>query len=103
MTPATPTAADVALDAVAAGVADDPFATLGPHATANNGGPAIVIRTMQPSAGGVDVVIGERIVPMTRRHRDGLFEALVDADGRSPGDLLYRLRIHEGTETRDTI
>ena len=71
--------------------------------TTYNGHPAIVIRTMQPSASGVEVVVGDRIVPMARRHRDGLFEAFVEADGRSPGDLFYRLRIHEGADVREVI
>src|SRR5205085_6113191 len=50
---------------------------------------------------------GDRVVPMTRRHRDGLFEAVVeagvDAGGRSHRDLSYRLRIHEGGSVRDVI
>ena len=103
MTAGTRTAVDDMLEAVAAGVADDPFAVLGPHNTTHNGRPAIVIRTMQPSASNVEVVVGDRIVPMARRHRDGLFEAFVESDGRSPGDLLYRLRIHEGADVRDVI
>ena len=103
MTAVTRTAEDDALETVAAGAADDPFAVLGPHSTTHNGRPAIVIRTMQPSASSVDVLIGDHALPMTRRHRDGLFEAIVDAEGRSPNDLFYRLRIHEGREVRETI
>src|SRR5512132_3736458 len=103
MTPATRTADDDLLDAVATGVADDPFAVLGPHAISRDGRPAIVIRTMQPSARGVDVVVGDEVVPMERRHRDGLFEAFIEVEGRSPRDLFYRLRIHEGDDVRETI
>jgi 1,4-alpha-glucan branching enzyme len=103
MTAVTRTAEDDALDTVAAGAADDPFAVLGAHSTTHNGRPSIVIRTMQPSAGSVDVLIGDDAVPMTRRHRDGLFEAVVDAEGRAPRDLFYRLRVHEGHEVRELI
>ena len=103
MSPVTRTADDELLDAVAAGAADDPFAILGPHVTSRNGRPVIVIRTMQPSATTVDVVIGDQVTPMERRHHDGLFEALVEAEGRSPRDLFYRLRIHEGSNVRELI
>ncbi|HXD20029.1 MAG TPA: 1,4-alpha-glucan branching protein GlgB [Vicinamibacterales bacterium] len=103
MTAVTRTVEDDALDAVAAGEADDPFAVLGPHGTRHDGRPAIVIRTMQPSATGVELLVGDRAIPMVRRHRDGLFEAVVDADGRSAGDLFYRLRVHEGHDVREII
>jgi len=103
MTAVTRTVEDDALDAVAAGEADDPFAVLGPHGTTHDGRPAIVIRTMQPSATGVELLVGDRAIPMVRRHRDGLFEAVVDADGRSAGDLFYRLRVHEGHDVREII
>src|SRR5215212_8581096 len=103
MSAATRTAEDDVLDAVAAGVSDDPFAVLGPHTASRNGRPAIVIRTMQPSADAVEVVIGDLVLPMERRHRDGLFEAFVESEGRSPRDVFYRLRMHEGSDVRETI
>jgi 1,4-alpha-glucan branching enzyme len=103
MSPATRTAEDDLLDAVAAGTADDPFALLGPHSTTRDGRPVIVIRTMQPSATSVDVVIGDQAMPMERRHRDGLFEAVIETEARSPRDLFYRLRIHEGSHVRELI
>jgi 1,4-alpha-glucan branching enzyme len=92
-----------ALDAVAAGRADDPFAVLGPHAVTHNGHPAVVIRTMQPSASAVDVVAGDRVVAMEQRHPSGLFEVIVDVDGRATSDLAYRFRAHESGEIRDLI
>jgi 1,4-alpha-glucan branching enzyme len=92
-----------ALDAVAAGRADDPFAVLGPHAVTHAGHPASVIRTMQPSASAVDVVVGDRVVPMERRVPGGLFEAIVDLDGRSLRDLAYRFRVSEAGDTREAI
>jgi 1,4-alpha-glucan branching enzyme len=95
--------ADDMLDAIATGTADDPFAILGPHAATHDGRPAIVIRTMQPSASGVELVVGDHAMPMERRHRDGLFELVIDADGRSPADLFYRLRVHDGGTVREFI
>jgi 1,4-alpha-glucan branching enzyme len=103
MTGGIRTAEDDLLDAIASGTADDPFAILGPHAATHNGRPAIIIRTMQPSASGVELVIGDRAMPMERRHPDGLFELFVDADGRSARDLFYRLRVHEGGASREYI
>jgi 1,4-alpha-glucan branching enzyme len=103
MTGGIRTVEDDMLDAVATGTADDPFAVLGPHAATHNGRPAIVVRTMHPSASGVELVVGDRAMPMERRHRDGLFELFIDADGRSPRDLFYRLRVHEGGTTREFI
>jgi 1,4-alpha-glucan branching enzyme len=83
--------------------ADDPFAILGPHAATRNGRPAIVIRTMQPSASGVELVIGDAAMPMERGIRTALFELFIDADGRSARDLFYRLRVHEGGASREFI
>jgi len=103
MTGGIRTAEDDMLDAIAAGIADDPFAILGPHAATHDGRPAIVIRTMQPSASSVELVVGDRAMPMERRHRDGLFELFIDADGRSTRDLFYRLRVHEGGTAREFI
>jgi 1,4-alpha-glucan branching enzyme len=103
MTGGIRTAEDDLLDAIAAGTADDPFAILGPHAATHDGRPAIVIRTMQPSASSVELVVGDRAMPMERRHRDGLFELFIDADGRSARDLFYRLRVYEGGSSREFI
>src|SRR5258705_3563630 len=103
MTAVTRTAEDDALETVAAGAADDPFAVLGPHSTTHNGRPAIVIRTMQPSATSVEVLIGDQALPMTRRHRDGLFEAVVGTEARSPNHLFSRVPIPQGRRGRETM
>jgi 1,4-alpha-glucan branching enzyme len=58
---------------------------------------------MQPSASAVEIVDGDRLAPMTRVRRDGLFEATIDADGRSHRDPFYRLRVHEGESVREVI
>ena len=103
MSAVTRTAEDDLLDAVAAGASADPFAVLGPHAVSRDGRHVIVVRTMQPSASRVELVVGDQATAMERRHRDGLFEGAVDAEGRSPRDLFYRLRIHEGNDVREAI
>ena len=103
MTGAVGAAQDDILDAVASGTADNPFAILGPHAATHNGRSVIVIRTMQPSATGVDLLVGDRALPMDKRHADGLFELSIDAAGRSPADLFYRLRAHEDGASREFI
>ncbi|MEQ1757039.1 MAG: 1,4-alpha-glucan branching protein GlgB [Vicinamibacterales bacterium] len=80
------------LEAVATGVSDDPFAVLGWHRVPSDAGNLSLVRTMQPSAERVEVLVNERVVPMLRRHPDGLFEASwPEAQG---GAKDYRLRVH---------
>ena len=94
---ATHSAEDTALEAVARGVSDNPFAVLGPHETVVDGRPAAIIRTMQPAASHVQLVRipGGDAVPMTRRYPDGLFEATVPIEDATIRTLDYRLRIVE--------
>jgi 1,4-alpha-glucan branching enzyme len=103
MTSGIRTAEDEMLVAVASGTADDPFAILGAHAATDNGRSAIVIRTMQPSATAVELLVGDHAIPMERRHRDGVFEVVIDADGRSPRDLFYRFRVLEDGTSRELV
>jgi 1,4-alpha-glucan branching enzyme len=91
--------ADEALDALAAGTSDNPFALLGPHRVVADGRPALVIRTLQPSASDVQLVTHDRVYGMQRRG-DGLFEAKIPLDG-APEDFQYRFRLSEGSVTRD--
>ena len=87
---------DAAFDAIARGASDDPFALLGPHPIDADERPAAAVRTMQPSASRVELLVGDRAaIEMTRRHPDGLFEAIVPLDGAAAGDLDYRFRVHE--------
>jgi 1,4-alpha-glucan branching enzyme len=83
----------------------DPFALLGPH-TVEAGDTRVVIRTMQPHAESVDVVIGDAVLRAERTHADGLFTALLPVGiSALPGPDEYRLRIrgHDGNmvETPD--
>jgi hypothetical protein len=68
MSRAVPTREDERLDAVAGGICADPFAMLGRHDTRVNGRPAVVVRTMQPTASQVELVTPDGVTPMERRH-----------------------------------
>ena len=63
-----------ALDAIAGGTCDDPFAWLGPHDTGRSDRRRQTVRTMQPHADRVDLVWDGGSVEMTRVRREGLFE-----------------------------
>ena len=93
---------DRAFDALAAGTFDDPFAILGPHRDSSGGRSAIVVRTFQPAASRVDVVMPDQVVPTTRVRREGLFEATL-AKAQQPHELPYRLRVHEGDHVREIV
>ena len=87
---------DVALNALAAGLHRDPFALLGPHV---DGQGRVVIRTIQPSARGVQVRLAAtgELVPMARRN-GVVYEAVLgakDAQRPAAGEELpdYRLVI----------
>ncbi len=90
------------LDAVVRGSSDDPFAVLGRHTATLEGRPALVVRTMQPTASSVDLVTGDHVTPMARRRREGLFEATVPFAGGDVQELAYRLRVHEGPAVRES-
>jgi 1,4-alpha-glucan branching enzyme len=102
MSGAVRTAADRVFDAITGGTQDNPFAVLGPHREMVNGRPAIVVRTFQPSASGVELVMPDKTVPMTRIRREGILEATIDQDV-APHEFVYRLRIHEGERVREIV
>ena len=103
MSGALHTTEDPVLDAIASGTSNDPFAALGRHRVTLDGRPALVVRTMQPAASAVDLVIGGRIVPMDRRRPEGVFETTLTPDGIASLDLEYRFRVHEGAATREIV
>jgi len=97
------TLVDDALDAVAAGRSDEPFAVLGRHPATVDGRAAVVVRTMQPGASGVDLVMPDRVAAMERCRREGLYEATVPLGGRAPEELAYLFRVRERGTTRDVV
>ena len=94
---------DAAVDAIVAGTSPDPFAVLGRHRVVVDGVAALVFRTLQPAAAEVQLVTYDRMFGMQRKRREGLFEATVRLDARTPEDVAYRFRVREGTVTRDVI
>jgi 1,4-alpha-glucan branching enzyme len=95
-------AAESHIAAVAEGLSDDPFAILGPHAVTIGERTAIVIRTMQPAATAVDVVLDDHVWPMSRRV-DGLFELLVRENPEAIRNAPYRLRITQPDGVREIV
>ena len=72
----------------------DPFAVLGPHAVERDASHRLVIRTIQPYASEVAVVLGNDVIPAERVESEGIFEALLPPGTREPlGPLAYRLRV----------
>jgi 1,4-alpha-glucan branching enzyme len=92
---------DDALDALASGTGDNPFAVLGPHPATVDGRPALVIRTVQPAASEVQIITPARVFGMQRRRPEGIFEATVPLDGGSPEEFDYWFRVRQGSEVRD--
>jgi 1,4-alpha-glucan branching enzyme len=91
-----------ALGAVAEGSSDDPFAVLGRHPAPAGGPPGAIIRTFQPAASAVELVIGDRVIPMERRRPEGLFVATVPWTG-ALHELGYVLRVHDSGGVHDLI
>ena len=96
----TATAEEALLAAVAAGTSDDPFSTLGRH-WSDDSHRTVVVRTMQTAADAVDLLVGDRAIPMTRRFAEGLFEATVPAAGDSLEALAHRFRVHDRGAARE--
>ncbi|MSO46149.1 MAG: 1,4-alpha-glucan branching protein GlgB [Acidobacteria bacterium] len=97
------TAGDDALDAIAAGTSDDPFAILGCHRVTVDGRPALVIRTMQPAASDVQLVTPDRVFGMQRKRAGGLFEATIPLDRGASEAFVCWFRVREGSATRDVV
>jgi 1,4-alpha-glucan branching enzyme len=92
------------MDAIALGFHGDPFAVLGPHVASREGESGIALRAFRPDATEISVrsLPDGQLVPMTRVHPEGLFEAFL-AD-RTLGDLDYRLQVRwsdDGTSEID--
>jgi len=80
----------------------DPFAVLGVHFHENNSGMA-TIRTLQPHADKVDLLLDSKIFAMKRVHEEGLFTIDVERDKVNDPDLTafnyqYRITFHDGVQ-----
>ncbi len=89
----TPSPLDQALEALAAGRHGDAFSLLGPHPAGEG---TMVVRVLQPAAREVTLLLTyprEEAIAMTRRHPDGVFEAVVPGVS-DPARCDYRVRTH---------
>src|SRR5688572_3252017 len=77
-----------AIESLAAGSNNDPFAVLGPHRLPS--GKGVAIRAFHPAAARVEVVRPAGTEEMSRRHASGVFEAVLP-DATLP--LTYKLRV----------
>jgi len=80
------TVADI--EAIVGGYHGDAFRVLGPHIVQKRDAqPHWEVRTFLPQADSAEVVIGETVVPMAKRHKEGLFVAQLDGEQQT-----YRIR-----------
>ncbi|HEX7084971.1 MAG TPA: 1,4-alpha-glucan branching protein GlgB [Vicinamibacterales bacterium] len=89
----------MSLEALARGQHHDPFRLLGPHLDHGR----LVVRALCPWASSIELDLRRPIalrVEMTRRHPDGLFQAIVPEVSSLDG-VEYRLVIHDDTGTRE--
>jgi len=79
---------DEEIQAIVGGYHGDPFAALGPHAKGPAGKHEWEIRAFLPQAQKVEVLMGDRVLPMERIHPAGLFDASLNSAPER-----YKLRI----------
>ncbi len=84
------------LDRLIAGTHWAPHTVLGPHATTIDGRPGFTIRAWLPQIKDVEAVSDSLLLPMTRLHEEGLYEALLPDTTLAPS---YKLHVthHNGT------
>jgi 1,4-alpha-glucan branching enzyme len=103
-TPANPLQPE--FDAIARAEHSDAFRVLGPHEVEAHGERRIAVRTFQPHAAEISVLIssGGAPCPATRIHPDGLFEATLpysDSIFVDPTSYRLHLRFGDGTEREE--
>ncbi len=93
MSSAPTTLPATAINALAAGRHGDPFSVLGPHEANQGGGRTLAVRAFRPHAAAMSlrIVADDRLIPMTRLHHEGVFEAHLPDAAREAVD--YRLRV----------
>ncbi len=97
--PATLPAAALAF--LARGLHADPFAVLGPHEAEHLGEGGLTIRAFRPHAAAIAVHTrpDDQLIPMTRLHPEGVFEAFVPGAARDVFDYRLRITWTDGAET----
>ncbi len=81
------------IEAIVGGYHGDAFRILGPHSVARKRSPAWEVRTFQPQAAEVAVLVDGRAVPMKKLHPQGFFVAMLDGE---PRPYRFRLRLWNG-------
>jgi len=89
------------IESLARGMHSDPFAVLGPHEIMHDGSSGLAIRAFRPHVAsmGVQSVSDGRLIPMTRLHPEGMFEAFVAGTGREDFDYRFRVTWADGSES----
>jgi 1,4-alpha-glucan branching enzyme len=80
----------------------NPFRILGPQAVNQDGTRRVLVRTFQPYAAEVAVLLGDQILPAERVLPEGIFEALLPEgtpERSSPRDYRLRIRHDDGNVT----
>jgi 1,4-alpha-glucan branching enzyme len=89
---------DQEIEAITGGYHGDAFSVLGPHAIGADSREGWVVRTFQPQAKSVSVLVRDKSFPMEREHPSGLFAANL------PSHLVaYTLRITDYAENIQEI
>jgi 1,4-alpha-glucan branching enzyme len=88
-------ASELELDLAALARAEhgEPFRLLGPHAVEREGLQRILVRTIQPYAASVSVVVKGETIPAERAGPEGIFEALLPPSYKKLEPRDYRLRV----------
>ena len=88
-----------AMDAIALGRHADPFAILGPHEVTHDGRRGLAVRAFRPDAAelAVRLLADDQVVPMSRLHPQGFFEAFLPDAARESFDYRLRARWSDGS------
>src|SRR5688500_4426712 len=88
------------IEFLARGLHADPFAVLGPHAAEQDGERGVAIRAFRPHAASIAVhsLSDGRLIPMTRLHSEGVFEAFLPRITREALDYQSRITWGDGSE-----
>jgi 1,4-alpha-glucan branching enzyme len=84
---------ELELAALARAEHGEPFRLLGPHTVEREGVQRILVRTIQPYAASVSVVVKGETIPAERAGPDGIFEALLPPAHKKLEAHDYRLRV----------
>src|SRR5687768_3234718 len=90
-----------AIEFLGRGLHADPFSVLGPHDTLHEGESGLSIRAFRPHAASIAIRSRPdgRVIPMTRLHPEGVFEAFLPGARRETFDYRLQMTWPDSTET----